>query len=73
MKKTILVFVAGLGLGGLFGGIGGYVINDLTSKQNPEVVQQMQEEEALQEDLDDFLNQLPAPTSTENSHPTGPQ
>ena len=43
MKKFV-IFAIGFALGGLFGGIGGYVINDLTSRENPEVVQQMQDD-----------------------------
>lgn len=61
--------VGGL-VGGVIGGIAGYVINDLTSVENPEVVQQIQETQALQQNFDDFLNNLPAPDATAGSGAT---
>ena len=42
-------------------GIAGYVINDLTSRENPEVAADIQEQQQVQQNLDDFLQQLPPP------------
>ncbi|MCB9531184.1 MAG: hypothetical protein H6700_05420 [Myxococcales bacterium] len=53
--------VLGLAVGGLCGGIAGYVINDLTSRENPEVAADIQEQQQVQQNLDDFLQQLPPP------------
>lgn len=61
MKKMIIPFVAGSFFGGLVGGVAGYVINDLTSQENEEVVAEIRETEERQASLDDFLNNLPAP------------
>lgn len=61
MKSFIVPFLIGAVVGGLVGGVAGYVINDLTSRPNPEVVQEMQQAAAQQQSFDDFLNSLPAP------------
>lgn len=52
------LFLAGALSGGLVGGVAGYVINDLTSKENPEVMAEIEEEQQVQEDLEAFLNEL---------------
>lgn len=80
MQKP-LIFVAGAFLGGLFGGVAGYVINDLTERENPEVIQEIQAEQAQQEDFEDFLDQLaaappggaaaPTPSPQEEPAPAG--
>lgn len=56
----LIWFFIGLAIGGLLGGIGGYVANDLTSRENAEVVEEMRQEEQLQLDLDSALQQLGA-------------
>lgn len=60
-KKPIISFVAGLAVGGLLGGIAGFVINDLSEKEDPEAMQEIEEAEQVQEDLDDFFDSLGTP------------
>lgn len=63
-SRKLVWFFIGLVVGGLIGGIGGYVVNDLTSRENPEVVEEMRQDEQRQIDLDNALQQLgsePAP------------
>jgi gas vesicle protein len=71
-KKSIWWFLAGLVLGGLIGVVAGYVINDLTSKENPEVVEQMREEEQRQDDIDNLLDQLGSQSPDGASNPPTP-
>lgn len=59
--RDILTFAAGAVVGGLGGGVAGYVINDLTSQQNPVVVEQIEAHQQQQADMEAFLNSLPAP------------
>jgi gas vesicle protein len=68
MKRTILIFAAGALAGGLVGGVAGYVINDLTSQENPEVVAEQQADAARQAELEAFLNGLAAPAAAEGSN-----
>jgi hypothetical protein len=60
-RSFVFGLLAGLVVGGGAGLIGGYVINDLTSQENPEVVQQIEATEARQADFEAFLQGLPAP------------
>lgn len=56
-----IVLVSALAAGsGLVGGIVGYVVNDLTEKENAEVMTQIRQEQQLQQNLDDFFDQLAA-------------
>lgn len=59
-KKPLLFLVIGLAIGGLLGGVGGYVINDLTSQENEEVMAEIEEEQQTQEELDDLFNEIGA-------------
>jgi gas vesicle protein len=68
MKRNILIFLAGSIVGGLVGGVAGYVINDLTSQENPEVVAQQEADAARQAELEAFLNGLSAPAAVEGSN-----
>lgn len=58
LSKPGVTFVIGLAVGGLFGGIAGFVVNDLSEREDPEAMQQIEEAEQVQEDLDDFFNSL---------------
>ncbi|MFT6399182.1 MAG: hypothetical protein ACJAYU_003947 [Bradymonadia bacterium] len=74
MQKT-LIFIAGCFIGGLIGGVTGYVINDLTDRDNPEVMQEIEAEQAQQDEFEDFLDQLaatPPPTATAAATPEPP-
>lgn len=62
LRSTVL-FLAGLGLGIPVG----YVVNDLTSIENEEVVEAMRRDEAVQQDLDDFFQDLATEASEEGS------
>jgi hypothetical protein len=50
---TLAIFGAGLGLGT----VGGYVLNDLTSREDPNAIQQIRQELEQQQRLDDFFSQ----------------
>ncbi len=66
----LFIFFAGAVLGGLIGGVAGYVINDLTERENPEVIQEIEAEQAQQEEFEDFLDQLAAtPPPSSNTPP----
>lgn len=58
--RTLASFAAGAVLGGLVGGVAGYVLNDLTSRENPEVMAEIEAEQQLQDDFEAFLDQLAA-------------
>ncbi len=67
-SKPGVTFVAGLAVGGLLGGIGGFVVNDLSEREDPEAMQQIEEAEQVQEDLDDFFDSLgSAPPATQGA------
>ena len=66
-KRPILVFVLGLAVGGLFGGIAGYVINDLTSKENEEVIAEIEDNEARQQSLEDQFSRMEAEAAATRS------
>lgn len=70
-KGVILGFIGGLCIGGLAGGVGGYVINDLTSVENEEVVQQIEETHQTQDELDDLFNDLGSQPPAANASASG--
>lgn len=60
-QGKLLWFFVGLLVGLGLGVLGGYILNDLTSRENPEVVEQMREEEQVQQNIDDLLRQTAPP------------
>lgn len=57
-RKPLVWAVFGFIIGGLLGGVGGYIVNDLTSRENPEVVEQMRQEQQRQENIDNLLKEI---------------
>lgn len=68
-NSKALPFVAGLAIGGLLGGIGGYVVNDLTSKENPEVMEEIRQTQQTQQELDQLFDDLGSSPPAGNAAP----
>ena len=58
--NKLLIFIFGFGAVGVTGGVAGYVVNDLTSQENPKVMEEIRAEEAQQDEFEDFLEGLAA-------------